>query len=66
MTGALVIAITYGHNAKGPDDPVIRVAEEALDAVTHALTPGTFLVVFIVSHSLTHSMYKPICVVPSV
>jgi len=58
MTGALIIAITYGHDVKGPDNPVIRVAEEALDAVTHALTPGTFLVVSIVSRSLSHSTYQ--------
>ncbi|KAL0066761.1 hypothetical protein AAF712_006152 [Marasmius tenuissimus] len=44
MTGALILTVTYGLDIKGPDDPVIKIAEGAVDALTHALNPGTFLV----------------------
>ena len=45
MTGSLIISVTYGHDVQGRDDPVLNVAEGALAALTHALNPGTFLVV---------------------
>jgi len=45
MTGSLIISVTYGFDNMGPDDPVIKIAEEALDGLNHALNPGTFLVV---------------------
>ncbi|KAK1226584.1 hypothetical protein PQX77_010424 [Marasmius sp. AFHP31] len=44
MTGSLIIGVTYGHDVQGRDDPVLKVAEGALAALTHALNPGTFLV----------------------
>ncbi|KAK1224825.1 hypothetical protein PQX77_012236 [Marasmius sp. AFHP31] len=44
MSGALIILVTYGLDVEGPDDPVIKSAERALDAVLHALNPGTFMV----------------------
>ncbi|KAL0572343.1 hypothetical protein V5O48_009614 [Marasmius crinis-equi] len=44
MSGALIILVTYGLDVKPEDDPVIGVAEQALDAFLYALNPGTFAV----------------------
>ncbi|KAL0572342.1 hypothetical protein V5O48_009613 [Marasmius crinis-equi] len=44
MTGSLIVLVTYGIDVKPEDDPVIDVAEKALDVFLHALSPGTFAV----------------------
>ncbi|KAK1224821.1 hypothetical protein PQX77_012232 [Marasmius sp. AFHP31] len=44
MTSGLIIGVTYGFDVKGHDHTVINVSKEALNAFSHALNPGTFLV----------------------
>ncbi|KAK1222666.1 hypothetical protein PQX77_014482, partial [Marasmius sp. AFHP31] len=44
MTGSLTILVTYGIDIKSKDDPVLELAATALNALLHALSPGTFAV----------------------
>ncbi|KAL0066756.1 hypothetical protein AAF712_006147 [Marasmius tenuissimus] len=44
MTGTLLILLTYGLDVKGPNDPVVRSAERAIEVANHAATPGMFMV----------------------
>ncbi|KAK1232583.1 hypothetical protein PQX77_004294 [Marasmius sp. AFHP31] len=44
MTGTLIIFVAYGLDLQGPDDPVISIAEKAIEAANHAVNPGTFMV----------------------
>ncbi|KAL0066758.1 hypothetical protein AAF712_006149 [Marasmius tenuissimus] len=44
LTGGLIILVTYGLDVKGPNDPVVRTAERAVEMANHAATPGAFMV----------------------
>jgi hypothetical protein len=45
MTGSLVLRITYGLDIQPENDPLINLAERALEKFVYALVPGKFLVV---------------------
>ena len=36
--------ITYGYSVKEGDDPVMKLVDTALNGLTEAAVPGTFLV----------------------
>ncbi|KAJ8090245.1 hypothetical protein PM082_018841 [Marasmius tenuissimus] len=44
MTGSLIILVTYGLDVKGPNDPVVRTVERAVEMGSQAATPGKFMV----------------------
>jgi hypothetical protein len=45
MSAALVMNVTYGINVLPSNDPYIRLAEDAMHAISIAGVPGAFLVV---------------------
>jgi hypothetical protein len=45
MTGSLVLRITYGLDIQPENDPLINLAERAVEKFEYALVPGKFLVV---------------------
>ncbi|KAK1220350.1 hypothetical protein PQX77_016886 [Marasmius sp. AFHP31] len=44
MTGTLIILLTYGLDVEGPNDPLVRTAERAIEVGNQAATPGNFMV----------------------
>jgi len=44
MTGAIIMAVTYGYDAKGNNDQLIAIAREVKDIISEALFPGAHLV----------------------
>jgi hypothetical protein len=44
LAGAEIIDIAYGIDVKPRDDPYIKTAEHALESVSAATNPGSYLV----------------------
>ncbi|KAJ7648325.1 cytochrome P450 [Mycena polygramma] len=44
MAGALMMDVTYGITVRDTDDPYIRIAKDAMHAMSFATIPGAFLV----------------------
>ena len=44
FAGSLVLRIAYGYKTLDQDDPMIKVAERALQAISTAGTPGKWMV----------------------
>lgn len=58
MAGKIIMDIAYGINVKGPDDPYIKIARDALYAMNVAGNVGTYLVDFIPQRSLSSCFYS--------
>ena len=43
MTGATILGVAYGRDAKSFDDPYIKLAEEGTKVFSAASVPGAFL-----------------------
>ena len=44
FSGSVVLRIAYGYETQEHDDPMINVAERALEAISLAGTPGKWLI----------------------
>jgi hypothetical protein len=51
MSGALIMSIAYGIDTLPFNDPYMKTAEAAIDAITQAAVPGRYLVVLFRSPS---------------
>ena len=40
----MILKLAYGYTAKEENDPIVRIAEEAMDGFSKASEPGAFLV----------------------
>jgi tetrahydromethanopterin S-methyltransferase subunit B len=41
---AIILAITYGYNADGPQDKLVQLAETVITDLERVLEPGAYLV----------------------
>lgn len=44
MAGQNIMSVTYGLDIASEDDPLLKAAEETVDSMLIATTPGTFFV----------------------
>jgi hypothetical protein len=44
LVGSTTLSMTYGITVRPKNDPYIKIAEEAIEAITELLIPGAFLV----------------------
>lgn len=43
-TGSTILKIAYGYNVTSDDDPLVNIAEEAMQGFAKASEPGAFVV----------------------
>ncbi|KAJ6525732.1 cytochrome P450 [Mycena capillaripes] len=44
LAASVILMISHGYEVKGPDDPLVHLAEQVMSYVTLVITPNTFLV----------------------
>lgn len=44
MAGAIILKITYGHDVRENDDPLVELVEGTMDIFSQTSQPGTYLV----------------------